>query len=119
MQQENEQLVLFQESSSGKMSEALSHPTTETISKQSSTQWQTSGRLNKNGLCWTLNTSECPIEEGDYSLSVFSVLMPLHDVPIRYYLSKQAASGVLRRAEKRSKSMPTVLREALKKIAEQ
>ena len=119
MQQDNEQLVLFHESSYGRTSEEHSLPTTDKTSTQSSIQWLTSGRLNKNGLCWTLSCSESPNDDEGYSSSLSSTLLSLNEVPTRYYLSKRAASGVLRRAERRNKKMPLVLREALKKIADQ
>ena len=36
----------------------------------------------------------------------------------RYYLSQKACAGILRRAEKRGKELPTALRQALQAVAE-
>lgn len=62
------------------------------------------------GEYWTLNTGPAPLrEENVYTLSQI-----LEDhVPQRYYLSKTACLGILRRAEARGKELPPQLREAL------
>lgn len=39
------------------------------------------------------------------------------NVSDRYFLSKKACSGILRRAEKRGKELPTALRHALQQVA--
>jgi hypothetical protein len=41
------------------------------------------------------------------------------NVSERYFLSKKACAGILRRAEKRGKDLPGVLRAALKAVASQ
>lgn len=57
----------------------------------------------------TLNTSESPKGGAGFSLSQI-----LQDtVPSKYYLSKAACFGILRRAEKRGKELPPQLRKAL------
>jgi len=38
-------------------------------------------------------------------------------VPQRYFLSAKACSGILRRADKRGKELPTTLRLALEQVA--
>ena len=55
------------------------------------------------GECWTLNTGPAPpSEENVYTLSQI-----LEDhVPQRYYLSRTACLGILRRAEVRGKELP-------------
>jgi hypothetical protein len=40
------------------------------------------------------------------------------DIPQRYYLTAQAASGILRRARKREKKLPPLLESALEAQAE-
>lgn len=62
------------------------------------------------GAWWTLNTGPAPLrEENVYTLSQI-----LEDhVPQRYYLSKTACLGILRRAEARGKELPPQLKEAL------
>ena len=57
----------------------------------------------------TLNTSESPNGGAGSSLSLI-----LQDtVPSKYYLSRAACLGILRRAEGRGKELPPQLREAL------
>ena len=57
----------------------------------------------------TLNTGESPSVAVESTLS--SILEA--DVPERYYLSAKACEGILRRAERRGKELPPMLREAL------
>ena len=56
-----------------------------------------------------LNTGECP------SVAVESTLSQIlqANAPEKYYLSAKACAGILRRAEKRGKALPPMLREAL------
>ena len=57
----------------------------------------------------TLNTGVSPREEKESSLS--QILQD--DPPRKYYLSKTACLGILRRAEARGKELPPQLRDAL------
>ena len=58
----------------------------------------------------TLNTSECPKDAVESSLSAI-----LQDsVPSKYYLTRKACLGILRRAEEREKDLPEQLELALK-----
>lgn len=58
----------------------------------------------------TLNTSECPKDAVESSLSAI-----LQDsVPSKYYLTRKACLGILRRAEEREKNLPEQLELALK-----
>ena len=56
-----------------------------------------------------LNTSACP--KGAIESSLSQILQGT--VPSKYYLSRAACLGILRRAEKRGKELPLQLREAL------
>lgn len=57
----------------------------------------------------TLNTGEYPSAEKESTL-----LQILEDnVPEKYYLSAKACEGILRRAERRGKELPLILKEAL------
>ena len=78
------------------------------------------GAGNMLGPCWeydpvwlgslgTLNTSECPNDVVESSLS--QIL--LDTVPSKYYLSQTACKGILRRANGRGKALPRELNEAL------
>ena len=61
------------------------------------------------GESWTLNTGESPSAAAASSLSQI-----LEDsVPGKYYLSRMACLGILRRAKARGKELPIELREAL------
>ena len=57
-----------------------------------------------------LNFSECPKDVVDASLSAILVAT----VPSKYYLSRTACRGILRRAEERGKPLPPQLEVALK-----
>lgn len=76
-----------------------------------------------HGECWTLNLPEFP----DVSRSPFlnedvvcslSDILEIGDVPQRYYLSRSACLGLLRRAEKRGKRLPSLLEAVLKMQAQ-
>ena len=114
------QLTLFtQEPPYGKTSQEPCQATKEPTSVSSSQVWLTSGRLHKNTPCWTRNTSEAPRnDEEEYFSYLSSILQPAKDVPTRYYLSSKAAEGILRRAERRGKILPEMLREALIQVME-
>ena len=64
---------------------------------------------------WTLSTSDWPSAASVCSLS--DVLEETSRVPQRYYLSPKACAGILRRAEKRGKALPTALAAALRSVA--
>ena len=78
------------------------------------------GAGNMLGPCWeydpvwlgslgTLNTSECPNDVVESSLS--QIL--LDTVPSKYYSSQTACRGILRRSEERGKELPKKLKTAL------
>jgi hypothetical protein len=55
------------------------------------------------------NTGESPREERESTLSQILEETPLQ----KYYLSEKACLGILKRAEKRGKELPEILRRAL------
>lgn len=55
------------------------------------------------------NTGECPSEEKESTLSQILEVAP-HP---KYYLSKTACEGILKRAKRRGKTLPEVLKKAL------
>ena len=65
----------------------------------------------------TLNTPEFPNFQGrsrsEGSVSSLSDILVVGNIPPRYYLTVKCAEGILRRAERRGKPLPPVLREAL------
>lgn len=62
------------------------------------------------GEFWTLNTGPAPHNGGD--VSTLSQILQ-EQVPLKYYLSKAACLGILRRAEVRGRDLPEILRRAL------
>ena len=118
---------------SGKMSPALSPVPRARISRRSSRnssmlrnhRWMLldlrPGAGNMLGPCWeydpvwlgspgTLNTSECPSAVKESSLS--QILQAT--APFKYYLTRAACLGILRRAKERGKPLPPQLEQALK-----
>ena len=69
--------------------------------------WETATALP--GVSMTLNTGECPSVVRESTLS--QILQA--NVPEKYYLSARACEGILRRAERRGKELPPMLKEAL------
>ena len=61
------------------------------------------------GASWTLNTGESPNVVNESSLSQILEDSP----PPRYYLSRKACLGILRRAAERGKALPKQLQAAL------
>ena len=104
----------------GKMSPEFSTATEEGILVPSSGRWKTWGIGTPTG-CWTLNGSEhnafrtqCP--SADVVSSLSDILETTGTVPHRYFLSKKAAEGILRRADARGRELPPLLRRALEKV---
>jgi hypothetical protein len=78
-----------------------------------------SGRFKNSGMggpteSWTLNTSEFPSVVVESSLSD---VLETGEVPQRYFLSRKACEGILRRTGKRGKKLPWALEIALKQAA--
>jgi hypothetical protein len=72
-------------------------------------EWLEATELLSLGACLTPRCGESPSVAAESSLS--QVLEP--DAPARYSLSRKACEGILRRAQKRGKELPPMLREAL------
>ncbi len=82
-------------------------------------RWPTSGTAWPGGFS-THVSSECRSVDGVCSSSepsLSEILEPPQDVPARYSLSARAASGILRRAEKRGRRMPSHLQAALQAVS--
>ena len=105
---------------SGRMFRAYCRPATDGILEPSSEGWGNSG-MGSPTECLTLNTSESTGLDGlslnDDGVCSLSDILETGDVPQRYYLTPRACAGILRRAEKRGKELPLLLREALKAVA--
>jgi hypothetical protein len=114
---ENYQPTLFPAGLSGKTSWEPLTQTEEQTFKPFSTKWETSGRISSNGQCWTHRITESPSGGGASFSSLASILLPLENVPTRYYLSAKAARGILRRSEARGKPLPPELRMSLEALS--
>jgi hypothetical protein len=76
--------------------------------------------------CWTLNTCEWgdgpePSRSAaagcSSSVASLSEVLETGPLPPRYSLSAKACSGILRRAERRGKALPPMLKAALEAVA--
>lgn len=74
--------------------------------------WKNSG-IYRHGECLTVSISEWPRDAAVCSLSEVLEM----EVAPKYYLSPKACSGILRRAEKRGKELPPMLKTALLTVA--
>ena len=99
--------------SSWRMSPDFLRQIRDAISEQSQLHWATQGFTTLNGGCLIRSSSESPNVDVECSLS--QVLQP--HVDDRYLLSEKAASGILRRSERRGKKLPEPLRQALLALA--
>jgi hypothetical protein len=71
--------------------------------------------------CWTLNGCEhngihAP-SRSDGGVCSLSDVLETNSVPQRYSLSAKACTGILRRAERRGKALPPMLKQALEQVA--
>jgi len=74
--------------------------------------WQNAGIGGPTG-CLTLSIGEFP---SDADVCSLSQVLETGPVPHKYYLSPKAARGILRRADKRGRKLPEVLRRALMQV---
>ena len=79
----------------------------------SSGGWRNSGMGSPTGFL-TLNTPEY---HSGAVVSSLSDILETGDLPQRYFLNAAACRGILRRAEKQGKELPTALRRALEQVA--
>ena len=98
----------------GRMSPA-SYPLTEDSTLPPSFEgWANSG-MGSHTEFLTLSTSEWP---SDAVVCSLSDILETGVLPQRFFLSAKACAGILRRAEKRGKQLPTQLHHALQAVAE-
>jgi hypothetical protein len=104
----------------GKTSPVSCHPTEDGILVPSSGRWASWGMGLPTGF-WTLNGAEhtgIPVPSrsaGD--VCSLSDVLETGNVPPRFSLSAKACSGILRRAERRGKDLPPMLKAALEQAA--
>jgi hypothetical protein len=99
----------------GRTSPASCHLTEEKTLAPSSGRWGKSGMGSPTEFL-TLNTSEW---HKDADVCLLSDTLETGDVPQRFYLSAKACAGILRRAERRGKSLPQPLQQALNSVAQE
>jgi len=107
--------------SSGKTSPVSCHQDREGTLVPSSGHWLKAGMASLGG-CWTLNMCEwtdtlTPFPNDGSVCSLSDILEETQLVPQRFYLSRKACEGILRRAERRGKELPPMLLEALRSVA--
>ncbi len=105
--------ILSQAGSCGKTSPELFPLRQDGTSGHSSKRWTNAGIIS-HGECLTLNTSECPSAAVESSLSD---ILETGDIPQRFFLSQAACAGILRRAEKRGRTLPRTLQDTLELVA--
>ena len=96
-----------------KTSRDCSAPTMVLHLQGASESYSTAGLVRSAGDFSTVNISEWPNDGAACSLSAI-----LEENPAtKYSLSPRACAGILRRAEKRGKTLPPMLEEALRRVA--
>ena len=104
----------------GKTCPAFCRATEDGILVPYSEGWQSAGMggptesLTLNMSEWNHTLAPCPSDDSVCSLSD---VLEAGSVPPRYFLSAKACAGILRRAEKREKELPTALHQALQQVA--
>src|SRR5215831_11619235 len=88
-------------------------PTQDGTLPEFSWAWASSGTGGRTEF-WTRAGSECP---SVVAVSSLSAVLETRPVPRRYWLSARAAAGILRRAERRGKTLPERLMTALTSLA--
>lgn len=78
-------------------------------------EWQNCLSVKSHGASSMRNIGECPNAAVESFLS--RILQPMEDVQKKYYLSRKACLGILRRAQERGKELPEELRIALERQA--
>jgi hypothetical protein len=76
----------------------------------------TSG-MQAHGLYWTLSSLALHSADSAYSVCSLAAILEPH-VASKYYLSPRACQGILRRAEKRGRTLPPALEAALRATAQ-
>lgn len=110
----------------GKMSPVFCQAGEDGTLVPSSGRWANSGTGGPTG-CLTLNTAEwtddgprpCRKEGDGFSslVSTLSEILEVGNLPPRFLLSARACAGILRRAERRGKQLPPMLKQALDQAA--
>ena len=106
-------LSCVQSGLSGKTCPEFFQQMADGTSGHSSGRWTTSGILAR-GECLTLSFSESPSVAAE---STLSDILETGDLPQRYFLNPKACAGILRRAKRRGRTLPSPLQDALEQVA--
>ena len=98
----------------GRTSPASCHQTEDGTLAPFSGAWSNSGMASPTE-CLTLSSLEFHSAAAACSLSD---ILETGDVPRRFFLSATACKGILRRAEKRGKTLPAALERSLRAVTE-
>ena len=98
----------------GRMSPASCRRMEDGTLEPSSAGWQSAGMGSPTEFL-TLNTS---VWHSEGSVCSLSDILETGDLPQRYFLSSRACAGILRRAERRGKVLPPMLKIALEQVIE-
>jgi DNA (cytosine-5)-methyltransferase 1 len=99
---------------SSKTFRAYSLPTVDETSESLFARWPTSGIVS-DGVCLTVATSESPNHVKE---SILLDVIETGEVPQRYFLSPNAAKGMMRRADTMGRTLFPPLRAALEILAQ-
>ncbi len=102
-----------QERLSSKTCTGFSLATEDETSQSYSRRWTNSGMVSR-GVCLTAKTSESPSNAEE------STLLPCIEigrVPEKYFLSPNAAAGILRRVDRMKRNLPPSFRQSLEILA--
>lgn len=102
------------ESLSSKTSTAFSLATEEETSPSYSRRWTNSG-MAWRGECLTVSTLESPNRVVESTLSGY---IKTPNAPLRYFLSPNAAQGILRRADRMGRNLIPSFRQSLEILAQ-
>ncbi len=100
---------VVQEPLSSKTCTAFSLAMEDATSLSYSRRWTNSGMVS-HGVCLTVKTSESPSSVAE------STLLPCietQEVPEKYFLSQNAATGILRRVDRMGRNLPPSFRQSL------
>lgn len=103
----------FQKSLSSKTFMAFSLATEDETSESYSRRWMNSGMVWR-GVCLTAKTTESPNHVGESSLLE---CIETRNVQDRYFLSPNAARGILRRVDHQGRNLPPSFRKSLEILA--
>lgn len=103
-----------QESLSSKTCTGFSLATEDETSQLYSRRWTNAGMVSR-GVCLTAKTLESPSNAEGASLLPY---IETQEVPQKYFLSQNAAIGILRRTDRMGRNLPASFRKSLEILAE-